>query len=78
MTYGQRMDPIEQRILEIVLDQRSVADETIALQITAELDGSDVAVHTKRLKKQGLITLPPLASGRWQITDAGRSALQAP
>jgi len=72
------MDLISQRILEIVLDQRSVADETIALQITAELDGSGVAKHTKRLERQGLITLPPLASGRWQITDAGRNALQAP
>lgn len=78
MTYGHRMDHIQQRILEIVLDQRSVADETIALQITAELRGTDVAVHTKRLQRQGLIEFPALASGRWQITDAGRSALRAP
>jgi len=77
MTYGHRMESLKQRILEIVLDQRSVADETIALQVADELDGSDIAVHTKRLQRQGLIELPPLASGRWQITDAGRSALQA-
>ncbi len=77
MIYGHRMEHVKQRILEIVLDQRSVADETIALQLTAELNGRDIAVHTKRLQKQGLITLPPLASGRWQITDAGRDALQA-
>gem|GEM_PF-4542862 len=77
MTYGQQMESIKQRILEIVLDQRSVADETIAMQVSDELDGSDIAVHTKRLQKQGLITLTALASGRWQITDAGRNALQA-
>jgi len=71
------MDPIQQRILEIVLDQRSVADETIALQVADALAGSAIGVHTKRLQRQGLITLPPLASGRWQITDAGRDALQA-
>lgn len=70
------MDPLQQRILEIVLDQRSVADETIALQVTDELGASDIAAHTKRLAKQGLITLPPLASGRWQVTEAGRKALQ--
>lgn len=72
------MDLISQRILEIVLDQRSVADETIALQLTAELDGDKITTHTRRLERRGLITLPPLASGRWQITDAGRNALQAP
>lgn len=77
MTYGHRMETIKQRILEIVLDQRSVADETIAPQVVDELDGSDIAMHTKRLREQGLITLPALASGRWQITDAGRKALQA-
>jgi hypothetical protein len=70
------MDSLRQRILEIVLDQRSVADETIALQVKDELAGSDIAVHTKRLQSQGLITLTALASGRWQITDAGRRALQ--
>jgi hypothetical protein len=77
MTYRHRMEAIKQRILEIVLDQRSVADETIAMQVADELGGTDIAVHTKRLQKQGLITLPPLASGRWQITDAGRNALES-
>jgi hypothetical protein len=77
MTYRHGMDSIQQRILEIVLDQRSVADETIALQVADELGGTDISVHTKRLERRGLITLPPLASGRWQITDAGRDALQS-
>jgi hypothetical protein len=70
------MQAIHQRILEIVLDQRSVSDGTIALQVTDELQGSDIASHTSRLQSRGLIAESPLAAGRWHITDAGRSALE--
>jgi hypothetical protein len=77
MTYGQHMDSPTQRILGIVLDQRSVSDHTIAIQVTDLLSADEVETLTKRLQKQGLLAESELAGGRWHITEAGRSALEA-
>lgn len=77
MTYGQHMDSPTQRILGIVLDQRSVSDYTIAMQVTDLLSADEVETLTKRLQKQGLLGESELAAGRWHITEAGRSALEA-
>jgi DNA-binding Lrp family transcriptional regulator len=77
MTYGQRMESTTQRILEIVLDQRSVSDATIAMQVKDLLSEQEVEALTKRLEKQGLLAESEFAAGRWHVTDAGRSALDA-
>lgn len=76
MTYGRWMQAIPRRILEIVLDQRSVTDHTIALQVSDQCTASEVAAHTGRLEQQGLIAQSDFAAGRWHVTDAGRSALE--
>ncbi|MDP2711609.1 MAG: hypothetical protein Q8O56_10355 [Solirubrobacteraceae bacterium] len=69
------LEGIPKRIVEIVLEQRSVSDSTIKLQIDDLTSDKAVAAQTAKLQKQGLIAENPLAAGRWHITDAGRSAL---
>jgi hypothetical protein len=69
------VDAAAQRILEIVLDQRSVSDATIAMQVADLLSERDVEALTKRLEKQGLLAESEYAAGRWHVTDAGRGAL---
>jgi hypothetical protein len=73
-TRGRSIERIPRRILEIVLEQRSVSDETIAAQIE-DCTGRDIASHTVALDKQGLIAEAAFSAGRWRITDAGRAAL---
>ncbi len=71
------IDPTMKRILEIVLDQRSVSDEVIAPQVQAGWTEDDVCRLTVKLRKQGLLVETAYASDRWTITDEGRSALEA-
>ena len=71
------IDPTQQRILEIVLDQRSVSDEVIAPQVQTGWTEDDVCRLTVKLRKLGLLAETAYASDRWTITDAGRSALEA-
>jgi hypothetical protein len=71
------LDDTMKRILEIVLDQRSVSDDVIAPQVQAGWTEADVARLTVRLRKQGLLEETAYASDRWTITDEGRSALEA-
>lgn len=71
------LDETPRRILEIVLDQRSVSDETIAPQINPAWKDGDVCRLTAKLKRQGLLAETAYASDRWSITDAGRAALAA-
>jgi hypothetical protein len=71
------LDETQRKILEIVLDQRSVADETIAPQVNPGWTADDVCRLTAKLKRQGLIAETAYASDRWSITDAGRAALTA-
>lgn len=71
------LDETPRKILEIVLDQRSVSDETIAPQVDPAWKEDDVCRLTARLKRQGLIAEVAYASDRWTITDAGRAALSA-
>ncbi len=69
------LDPTQKRILEIVLDQRSVSDDVIAPQVQAGWTEDDVCRLTVKLRKHGLLVETAYASDRWSITDAGRSAL---
>ena len=71
------IDPTQKRILEIVLDQRSVSDEVIAPQVQAGWTEGDVCRLTVKLRNQGLLAETAYASDRWSITDEGRSALEA-
>jgi hypothetical protein len=71
------IDPTAKRILEIVLEQRSVSDDVIAPQVQAGWTEEDVCRLTVRLRKQGLLVETAYASDRWTITDEGRSALEA-
>jgi hypothetical protein len=71
------LDPTQKRILEIVLEQRSVSDDVIAPQVQAGWTEDDVGRLTVRLRKQGLLAETAYASDRWTITDEGRSALDA-
>lgn len=71
------LDETPRRILEIVLDQRSVSDETIAPQIDPAWKEDDVCRLTSKLKRQGLIAETAYASDRWSITDEGRAVLAA-
>ena len=71
------LDETPRKILEIVLDQRSVSDETIAPQINPAWTEDDVCRLTAKLKRQGLIAETAYASDRWSITEAGRAALAA-
>jgi hypothetical protein len=71
------LDETQRKILEIVLDQRSVADETIAPQVNAGWTADDISRLTSKLKRQGLLAETAYASDRWSITDAGRAALSA-
>ncbi len=71
------LDETPRKILEIVLDQRSVSDETIAPQINPAWTEDDVCRLTAKLRRQGLIAESAYASDRWSITDAGRAALSA-
>jgi hypothetical protein len=71
------LDPTQKRILEIVLDQRSVSDEVIAPQLQAGWTEDDVCRLTVKLRNQGLLAETAYASDRWTITDEGRSALAA-
>ena len=57
--------------------QRSVSDATIAMQVKELLSEQEVEALTKRLEKQGLLAESEFAAGRWHVTDAGRSALDA-
>jgi hypothetical protein len=69
------LDETQRSILEIVLDQRSVSDETIAPQVNPAWKEDDVCRITAKLKRQGLIAETAYASDRWSITEAGRAAL---
>jgi len=69
------LDPTQRRILEIVLDQRSVSDDVIAPQVQAGWTEDDVCRLTVKLRKEGLLEETAYASDRWSITDAGREAL---
>jgi hypothetical protein len=71
------IDPTQRRILEIVLDQRSVSDEVIAPQVHAGWTENEVCRLTVKLRNQGLLAETAYASDRWSITDAGRTALAA-
>jgi len=71
------IDPTQKRILEIVLDQRSVSDDVIAPQVQAGWTEDDVCRLTVKLRKLGLLVETAYASDRWTITDDGRSALEA-
>ena len=71
------IDDTQKRILEIVLDQRSVSDDVIAPQLQAGWTEDDVCRLTVKLRKAGLIVETAYASDRWTITDEGRSALAA-
>jgi DNA-binding Lrp family transcriptional regulator len=71
------LDETQRKILEIVLDQRSVANETIAPQVDPGWTEDDVSRLTAKLKRQGLIAETAYASDRWSITEAGRAALTA-
>ena len=71
------LDETPRKILEIVLDQRSVSDETIAPQVDPAWKEDDVCRLTAKLKRQGLIAETAYASDRWSITDEGRAALAA-
>ena len=71
------LDETQRRILDIVLDQRSVSDETIAPQVNPAWTEDDVCRLTAKLKRQGLIAETAYASDRWSITDEGRAALAA-
>ncbi len=71
------LDETQRRILEIVLDQRSVSDETIAPQVKPGWKEDDVNRLTAKLKRQGLIAETMYASDRWSITEEGRAALAA-
>jgi hypothetical protein len=70
------IDATQKRILEIVLDQRSVSDEVIAPQVQAGWTEDDVCRLTVRLRNQGLLAETAYASDRWSITDEGRTALE--
>ena len=69
------LDETQKKILEIVLDQRSVSDEVIAPQVQPGWTEDDVCRLTVKLRKQGLLAETAYASDRWSITDAGREAL---
>ena len=69
------LDDTQRRILEIVLDQRSVSDDTIAPQVNPAWTEDDVCRLTAKLKRQGLIAETMYASGRWSITEEGQAAL---
>lgn len=69
------LDATPRKILEIVLDQRSVSDETIAPQVDPAWKEEDVCRLTAKLKRQGLIAESAYASDRWSITEEGRAAL---
>ena len=71
------LDETPRKILEIVLDQRSVSDETIAPQVNPAWTEDDVCRLTAKLRRQGLIAETAYASDRWSITEAGRAALAA-
>ena len=71
------LDETPRKILEIVLDQRSVSDETIAPQVNPAWKEDDVCRLTAKLKRQGFIAETAYASDRWSITEAGRAALAA-
>ncbi len=71
------LDETPRKILEIVLDQRSVSDETIAPQVDPAWTEDDVCRLTAKLRRQGLIAETAYASDRWSITEAGRAALAA-
>lgn len=71
------IDPTQRRILEIVLDQRSVSDDVIAPQVQAGWTQDDVCRLTVKLRNQGLLAETAYASDRWSITDEGRGALEA-
>ena len=70
------IDPTLKRILEIVLEQRSVSDEVIAPQVQSGWTEDDVCRLTVKLRNQGLLTETAYASDRWTITDEGRTALE--
>ena len=47
------METPKQRVLRIIFEQRSVSDSTIALQVSDQLDESEVAALTSRLEQIG-------------------------
>ncbi len=69
------MENPKQRVLQIIFDQRSVSDSTIALQVGDQLNEKEVAALTSRLEQQGLIAEQPFSAGRWHITEAGEAAV---
>lgn len=71
------IDDVMKRILEIVLEQRSVSDDVIAPQVKPGWTEEDVCRLTVRLRKQGLLEETAYASDRWTITEEGRTALEA-
>src|ERR1700709_613878 len=71
------LDAIPRQILEIVLDQRWVSDETIAPQVNPAWKEDDVCRLTAKLRRQGLIAEVAYASDRWTITDEARAARPA-
>jgi len=71
------LDDVTKRILEIVLEQRSVSDDVIAPQVKSGWTEEDVCRLTVRLRKQGLLEETAYASDRWTITEEGRTALEA-
>lgn len=69
------MENPKQRVLQIIFDQRSVSDSTIALQVADQLNEQEVAALTSRLEQQGLIAEQAFSAGRWHITEAGEAAV---